>query len=116
MTWRAPAISAGPYQLGMSVARFNFSLGSHEYHQGTLDTLRQAMQNRQLTCAVLLDTKGPEIRTGMLKGGKPAGPDMRPDLLLIGSHCLFPAGLDRYTMWWMTLCAPARYVVELWCG
>ena len=28
---------------GMSVARFNFSHGSHDYHQGTLDTLRQAM-------------------------------------------------------------------------
>lgn len=56
---------------GMSVARFNFSHGSHEYHQGTLNTLRQAMLNTRLMCAVLLDTKGPEIRTGMLKGGKP---------------------------------------------
>ena len=56
---------------GMSVARFNFSRGSHEYHQGTLNTLRQAMLNTRLMCAVLLDTKGPEIRTGMLKGGKP---------------------------------------------
>lgn len=55
----------------MSVARFNFSHGSHEYHQGTLDTLRQAMANTRLMCGVLLDTKGPEIRTGMLKGGKP---------------------------------------------
>jgi pyruvate kinase len=56
---------------GMSVARFNFSHGSHEYHQGTLNTLRQAMLTTRLMCAVLLDTKGPEIRTGMLKGGKP---------------------------------------------
>ena len=56
---------------GMSVARFNFSHGSHEYHQGTLNTLRQAMLNTRLMCAVLLDTKGPEIRTGMLKGGNP---------------------------------------------
>ena len=56
---------------GMSVARFNFSHGSHEYHQGTLNTLRRAMLNTRLMCAVLLDTKGPEIRTGMLKDGKP---------------------------------------------
>lgn len=56
---------------GMSVARFNFSHGSHEYHQETLDNLRQASSNVGIMCAVLLDTKGPEIRTGMLKDGKP---------------------------------------------
>ncbi|RWR74921.1 Pyruvate kinase [Cinnamomum micranthum f. kanehirae] len=56
---------------GMSVARFNFSHGSHEYHQGTLDNLRTAMDNTGILCAVMLDTKGPEIRTGFLKDGKP---------------------------------------------
>eukprot|EP00245_Coleochaete_scutata_P005343 TRINITY_DN18817_c0_g1_i1.p1 TRINITY_DN18817_c0_g1~~TRINITY_DN18817_c0_g1_i1.p1 ORF type:complete len:511 (+),score=89.99 TRINITY_DN18817_c0_g1_i1:115-1647(+) len=56
---------------GMNVARFNFSHGSHDYHQETLDNLRVAMSNTQIMCAVLLDTKGPEIRTGMLKDGKP---------------------------------------------
>eukprot|EP00897_Mesotaenium_endlicherianum_P004641 jgi/Mesen1/4204/ME000219S03327 len=56
---------------GMNVARFNFSHGTHEYHQGTLDNLRAAMQSTQIMCAVLLDTKGPEIRTGKLKDGKP---------------------------------------------
>eukprot|EP00854_Cymbomonas_tetramitiformis_P014419 gene14419-17049_t len=55
----------------MSVARFNFSHGTHEYHQGVLDALRQAVANTRIMCAVLLDTKGPEIRTGMLKDGKP---------------------------------------------
>lgn len=52
---------------GMSVARFNFSHGSHDYHQETLDALRQAMANTCIMCAVMLDTKGPEIRTGFLK-------------------------------------------------
>ncbi|KAK2982028.1 hypothetical protein RJ640_029256 [Escallonia rubra] len=56
---------------GMNVARFNFSHGSHEYHQETLDNLRAAMVNTGMLCAVMLDTKGPEIRTGFLKGGKP---------------------------------------------
>ncbi|CAM6103922.1 unnamed protein product [Calypogeia fissa] len=56
---------------GMNVARFNFSHGSHEYHKETLDNLRTAMANTKILCAVLLDTKGPEIRTGMLKDGKP---------------------------------------------
>ncbi|KAL2557111.1 Pyruvate kinase family protein [Forsythia ovata] len=56
---------------GMNVARFNFSHGSHEYHQETLDNLQKAMENTGILCAVMLDTKGPEIRTGFLKDGKP---------------------------------------------
>ncbi|WOL14728.1 hypothetical protein Cni_G23509 [Canna indica] len=56
---------------GMNVARFNFSHGSHAYHQETLDNLRAAMENTGILCAVMLDTKGPEIRTGFLKDGKP---------------------------------------------
>lgn len=42
---------------GMNVARFNFSHGTHEYHQETLNNLRIAMQNTQILCAVMLDTK-----------------------------------------------------------
>lgn len=42
---------------GMNVARFNFSHGSHEYHQETLDNLRAAMDNTGILCAVMLDTK-----------------------------------------------------------
>ncbi|KDP20274.1 hypothetical protein JCGZ_06860 [Jatropha curcas] len=56
---------------GMNVARFNFSHGSHAYHQETIDNLRSAMNNTGILCAVMLDTKGPEIRTGFLKDGKP---------------------------------------------
>ncbi|RVX16352.1 Pyruvate kinase, cytosolic isozyme [Vitis vinifera] len=59
------------FEAGMNVARFNFSHGTHEYHQETLNNLRIAMQNTQILCAVMLDTKGPEIRTGFLKDGKP---------------------------------------------
>lgn len=42
---------------GMNVARFNFSHGSHDYHQETIDNLRQAMENTGILCAVMLDTK-----------------------------------------------------------
>lgn len=42
---------------GMNVARFNFSHGSHEYHQETLDNLGAAMVNTGILCAVMLDTK-----------------------------------------------------------
>ncbi|KAK9999837.1 hypothetical protein SO802_019440 [Lithocarpus litseifolius] len=56
---------------GMNVARFNFSHGSHDYHQETFDNLKAAMENTGILCAVMLDTKGPEIRTGFLKDSKP---------------------------------------------
>ena len=62
---------------GMRVARFNFSHGSHEYHQETLDALRAACENTGIFCAVLLDTKGPEIRTGMLENGEPVALERR---------------------------------------
>lgn len=42
---------------GMNVARFNFSHGSHDYHQETLDNLRTAMHNTGILAAVMLDTK-----------------------------------------------------------
>lgn len=55
---------------GMNVARFNFSHGSHEYHQETLNNLRTACRETGIMAAVMLDTKGPEIRTGFLENGK----------------------------------------------
>ena len=67
---------------GMSVARFNFSHGSHEYHQETLDNLRCAMENTGKMCAIMLDTKGPEIRTGFLKNAKPVTLEAGKDITL----------------------------------
>mmetsp|Transcript_36539 Transcript_36539/g.61552 ORF Transcript_36539/g.61552 Transcript_36539/m.61552 type:complete len:618 (-) Transcript_36539:82-1935(-) len=55
---------------GMSIARFNFSHGTHEYHLETLVNLRAACEQTGKLCGVLLDTKGPEIRTGTLKNGQ----------------------------------------------
>jgi len=52
---------------GMSVARLNFSHGTHEYHQNTIDSVREACRQSGRICALMLDTKGPEIRTGKLK-------------------------------------------------
>lgn len=50
---------------GMNVARLNFSHGDHETHAKTISKLHEALAKRPgLTCAVMLDTKGPEIRTG----------------------------------------------------
>ena len=55
---------------GMDVARLNFSHGTHEEHAARLETLRQAATELDKTLAIMLDTKGPEIRIGFLKGGK----------------------------------------------
>ena len=53
---------------GMNVARLNFSHGDHKTHGQSLDNLRAALKQRpDATCGVMLDTKGPEIRTGFLK-------------------------------------------------
>lgn len=56
---------------GMNIARLNFSHGDHESHGGCLDRLREALATRPgAVVAVMLDTKGPEIRTGLLEDGK----------------------------------------------
>jgi pyruvate kinase len=54
---RSVEMCARLLRAGMCVARFNFSHGSHEYHQETLDNLRKAMDLTGLLCAVMLDTK-----------------------------------------------------------
>ncbi|HAX53391.1 pyruvate kinase [Muricomes intestini] len=55
---------------GMDVARFNFSHGDHREHKGRMDLLKQLREEEHANVAILLDTKGPEIRTGVLKDGK----------------------------------------------
>lgn len=52
---------------GANMFRLNFSHGSHEYHQETLDNIRQAMQNKKKIVGILQDISGPKIRVGELK-------------------------------------------------
>ena len=52
---------------GMNVARLNFSHGDYEEHRNRIRNVRQASQELGKTVAILLDTKGPEIRTGEFK-------------------------------------------------
>lgn len=57
-------------QNGMDVARFNFSHGDHEEQKFRMDFLKELREEEHAHTAILLDTKGPEIRTGLLKDGK----------------------------------------------
>jgi pyruvate kinase len=56
---------------GMNVARLNFSHGSYESHGKNLENIRAVEQRLGTPLATILDTKGPEIRTGKLKDGCP---------------------------------------------
>ena len=49
---------------GLNVCRFNFSHGSHEEHKVRLDLVKKVREKLNQPIAILLDTKGPEIRTG----------------------------------------------------
>jgi pyruvate kinase len=52
---------------GMNVARLNFSHGNHEDHQRRIESIRQAAEECGKNVAIMLDTKGPEIRLGYFK-------------------------------------------------
>ncbi len=53
---------------GMNVARLNFSHGTHEEHAKNIANLKKAREITGRPMAILLDTKGPEIRLGKISG------------------------------------------------
>ena len=55
---------------GMDIARFNFSHGDHEEQKGRVDMIKELREELDIPIAMLLDTKGPEIRTRLLKDGQ----------------------------------------------
>ncbi|WP_080844456.1 pyruvate kinase [Cytobacillus gottheilii] len=56
-------------EAGMNVARLNFSHGDYEEHGARIKNIREASEKTGKTVAILLDTKGPEIRTNNMQNG-----------------------------------------------
>ena len=53
------------FKAGLNVCRLNFSHGSHEEHKVKIDRIKKIREELKMPVALLLDTKGPEIRLGV---------------------------------------------------
>ena len=65
-----PQVFADMCRAGLNVARLNFSHGTHEEQQKKIDMIKAVREELGLPIAIMLDTKGPEIRTKTYKDGK----------------------------------------------
>jgi len=63
-------VIAGLIRAGMNIARLNFSHGTHAEHRVRILTLREVAEEMNANIAIMLDTKGPEIRLGTFNRGK----------------------------------------------
>lgn len=63
-------VMAEMLKAGMNVARLNFSHGDHAYHRETIENFRRVRERLGKPAAIMLDTKGPEVRIGTFKEGK----------------------------------------------
>ena len=83
----------------MNIARLNFSHGSHEYHGQTILNIREAIKKFKFNygydpcVAIALDTKGPEIRTGLLEGD-----DGRKEIILVKGESIKITTNDEYML------------------
>eukprot|EP00294_Goniomonas_avonlea_P005538 CAMPEP_0114562686 /NCGR_PEP_ID=MMETSP0114-20121206/12670_1 /TAXON_ID=31324 /ORGANISM="Goniomonas sp, Strain m" /LENGTH=780 /DNA_ID=CAMNT_0001748405 /DNA_START=69 /DNA_END=2407 /DNA_ORIENTATION=+ len=89
--WSAEGLAA-LLDAGLNVARFNFSHGEHAAHLEVLDRFRKVCSDKNSFAATLLDTKGPEIRTAMLK-------DHEAIQLEKGQQVIVRAVGAEYTSW-----------------
>ncbi len=82
----SPEILKAMIGAGMNVARLNFSHGTHEEHHERLETIRSVSAELSANVAIMLDTKGVKIRTGLLEGGRALLAADRRFVLYTGEH------------------------------
>ncbi len=64
------SVIKGMIRAGLNVARLNFSHGTYDDHRRRIDMIKRARKEMDVPIAILLDTKGPEIRVKTFKNGK----------------------------------------------
>lgn len=91
---------------GMNIARLNFSHGSHKYHADSIANIREAVESFASSplgyrpVAIALDTKGPEIRTGLLQEGPEAEVELaKGSRVLVTVDPAFRTLGDAHTVW-----------------
>ncbi|GAM26645.1 hypothetical protein SAMD00019534_098200 [Acytostelium subglobosum LB1] len=84
-------------QSGMAICRLNFSHGTHEYHGNVIKNLREAIKITNRGCAIMLDTKGPEIRTGKLENGTPIQLAVGQEIL-VDTNTAVPGNMKRISL------------------
>ena len=83
---------------GMNIARLNFSHGDHESHKKTIEKVRKVSEELGAQIAILLDTKGPEIRTGMTDNDCKVNIEKDDNVIVTVDNCMtVPASADGKT-------------------
>ncbi len=81
---------------GMNVVRFNFSHDVHENHLRRIETVREVSKKTGINLSILLDTKGPEIRTAVIEND---GVDFETgDVVRIGFDADYIGNKERFTL------------------
>lgn len=83
-------------QEGMNIVRFNFSHDVQENHLKRMNMVREASEKSGINLAILLDTKGPEIRCGDMENGSVMFAE--GDIVRIGFESDYVGNHDRFTL------------------
>jgi pyruvate kinase len=74
-------------EAGMNAARFNMAHGTHEFHAAMMEKLHTASRKTGIPVALLLDVKGPEIRTGPAEAAVQLAAGAEVEVTVDGGPC-----------------------------